>query len=110
MQYFKTQVFKNAFNQKVNHVSIIILNQLKKECYATPWPLWRESRILWHIVETSFAFGSILSLSASLIALSFLSLGGLMRPCRPEGKEGKTGFEVDKEIFKIISKIRIEKI
>ena len=33
------------------------------ECYATPWPLWRESRILWHIVETSFAFGAILSLS-----------------------------------------------
>ena len=24
------------------------------ECYATPWPLWRESRILWHIIETSF--------------------------------------------------------
>ena len=55
------------------------------ECYATPWPLWRESRILWHIVEPSFAFGASLSLSPSLIALSFLSLGGLMPACRPEG-------------------------
>ena len=36
-------------------------------------------------VETSFAFGAILSLSPSLIALSFLSLGGLMPACRPEG-------------------------
>ena len=51
------------------------------ECYATPWPLWRESRILWRIVETSFAFGDILSLSPSLIAVSFLSLRGLMPAC-----------------------------
>ena len=31
------------------------------ECYATPWPLWRESWILWHIVEPSFAFVIILA-------------------------------------------------
>ena len=24
------------------------------ECYATPWPLWRESRNLWHFVKPSF--------------------------------------------------------
>ena len=36
------------------------------ECYATPWRLLRDSRIWWHIVETSFAFGVILSLSLSL--------------------------------------------
>ena len=46
------------------------------ECYATPWGLWRESRILWHIVETSLTFFATLSHSPSLIALSFLSLGG----------------------------------
>ena len=56
--------------------------ELTMECYATPWRLLRDSRILWHIVETSFAFGVILSLSLSLppslIALSFLSFGGLI--------------------------------
>ena len=31
------------------------------ECYATPWPLWRENRILWHIVEPSLP-PSLLSL------------------------------------------------
>ena len=40
------------------------------ECYATPWPLWRDSRILWHIVELSFAFeGMPLSLPPSFVSL-----------------------------------------
>ena len=43
-----------------------------------------DSTILWHILETSFAFGVILSLSPSFIALSFLSFGGLMPACKPE--------------------------
>ena len=32
------------------------------ECYATPWPLWRDSRNLWHFIELTFAFGIPLSL------------------------------------------------
>ena len=52
---------------------------LTMECYATPWRLWRDGRILWHIVELSFAFeGMPLSLSPSFICLSFLSFGGLI--------------------------------
>ena len=43
------------------------------ECYATPWPLWRDSRILWHIVELSFAFEG-LPLSLSLPHLSLFSV------------------------------------
>ena len=43
------------------------------ECYATPWQLWRESRILWHIVELSFAFEG-LPLSLSLPHLSLFSV------------------------------------
>ena len=35
---------------------------IKMECYTTPWPLWRESRNLWHFIELSFAFGVPLSL------------------------------------------------
>ena len=47
------------------------------ECYATPWPLWRESRILWHIVELSFAFeGLPLSPPPSFVSLFCLE-GGL---------------------------------
>ena len=38
------------------------------ECYATPWPLWRESRNLLHFIEPSFAFG------ASLLKASFWGL------------------------------------
>ena len=60
-------------------IHLIIGEHITMECYATPWPLWRESWILWHIVEPSFAFGASLSLSPSLIALSFLSLGGLIK-------------------------------
>ena len=32
------------------------------ECYATPWPLWRERRNFLHFIEPSFAFGAPLSL------------------------------------------------
>ena len=69
------------------------------ECYATPWPLWRESRILWHIVELSFDFEGCLSPSPSLIGLPFLSLGGLMHNlslCAPfcsAGCERKTSLK-----------------
>ena len=51
------------------------------ECYATPLRLLRDSRILWQIVELSFASPS---LSPTLIGLSFLSLGGLMLDCKPD--------------------------
>ena len=46
------------------------------ECYATPWPLWRDSRILWHIVETSYAFEVSCSLS---LPPSFASLSDWRR-------------------------------
>ena len=41
---------------------LVFYNVFKMECYATPWPLWRESRNLLHFIEPSFAFGASLSL------------------------------------------------
>ena len=59
--------------QKSLALNQIFISKHVMECYATPWRLWRKSRILWHIVELSFAFeGLPLSLSPSLICLSFL--------------------------------------
>ena len=55
-----------------NHYSL-------KGCYATPQPLWRETRNLQFFIEPSFAFSALLSLYLLLIALSFLfPLGGCM--------------------------------
>ena len=66
--------------------NISTIHEKRMECYATPWSLWRESRILWHIVELSLAFGGLpLSLSPSLFCLSFLSLVVLMPVCWPKG-------------------------
>ena len=42
------------------------------ECYTTPWPLWRESRNLWHFIELSFAFGVPLSLFLPYCSLFFV--------------------------------------
>ena len=45
------------------------------ECYATPWPLWRESRNLKFFIEPSFALGARapLSISLSLFVNNLLS-------------------------------------
>ena len=56
------------------------------ECYATPWRLWRDSRLLWHIVVLSFVFECLSSVSLPPSFVSLFAFGGLMPVCRPEGR------------------------
>ena len=41
------------------------------ECFAPPWPLWRERRNLWFFIEPSFALGASLSLFLLQLVLFF---------------------------------------
>ena len=45
----------------------------------------RESRILWHFIEPSFAFGASLSHFLPHCSLFFILFGGCVHACRPEG-------------------------
>ena len=69
-------------------IHLIIGEHITMECYATPWPLWRESWILWHIVEPSFAFVIILAhcLGGGVIFLQhFISQTWSHHPaCKPK--------------------------
>ena len=53
-------------------VTKLVRTSFQMECYTTPWPLWRESRNLWHFIELSFAFGVPLSLFLPYCSLFFV--------------------------------------
>ena len=66
--------------QRITHNSLVM------ECYATLWRLWRDSRLLWHIVVLSFVFECLSSVSLPPSFVSLFAFGGLMPVCRPEGQ------------------------
>ena len=93
------------------------VGQFSMKCYATPRPLWTESRKLWHFIEPSFAFGASFSHffpHCSLFSFPFRKracqrdcnnlriISGLrvkipiFKNCGRALKRGKTRFEGDK--------------
>ena len=80
---------------------LVFYNVFKMECYATPWPLWRESRNLFFI-EPSFAFSAPLSLYLLLIAHSFLfPLGGCVHIFQLKNRNGKFVYKSENKCVSI---------
>ena len=60
----KFQIYPKLSNEKGR-----LCNLMKMECYATPWPLWRESRILFFFTELYYPENLPLSFVAGSCSL-----------------------------------------